>query len=193
MRGKPAHRPCSNLDVRSSVSVAHFFAAVDDIIDKEGLPLTVVVHCAGVALHRSLEDTDDERFDDVIATNLGGTFRICRQSIPRLRRAGGGRLFTIGSVADRQILPNNAAYGPSKFGVRALTGTINLEHAHEQIRATLVSPGAVATPIWGSSPAFATDDMLRPHDIAAAILAVIQMPLRVRVDAIEVLPERGVL
>jgi NAD(P)-dependent dehydrogenase (short-subunit alcohol dehydrogenase family) len=179
----------ARLDVRRTDSVAAWFAHADEL----DLPLSVLVHCAGIGLFRSLEDTDDDAWDDVVTTNLGGSFRVCRAAIPRMRRAGGGRIFTIGSLADHKILPHGGAYGASKFGVRSLTGTINEEHKHDHIRATLVSPGAVATRLWGESPAFSPERMLQPADVAATISSIARMPLHVRVDAIEILPGEGVL
>lgn len=178
-----------HLDVRRADSVAALFVLADEL----SVPLAVVVHCAGIGLYRSLEETDEAAWSDVLATNLDGSFRVCRAAIPRLRRAGGGRIFTMGSIADHQILPSNGAYAASKFGLRALTGTLNEEHKHERIRATLVSLGAVATPLWGDNPAFSPARMLQPDDVAAAIMAIVPMPLHVRVDAIEILPEPGVL
>jgi NAD(P)-dependent dehydrogenase (short-subunit alcohol dehydrogenase family) len=179
----------AHLDVRQADSVAAWFALADEL----SAPLAVLVHSAGIGLFRSLEETDDAAWEGVLTTNLSGSFRVCRAAIPRLRRAGGGRIFTIGSLADQRILPNSSAYGASKFGVRALTGSINEEHKHDRIRATLVSPGAVATPLWGDSPAFDPGRMLQPADVAAAISAIAHMPLHVRVDAIEILPGEGVL
>lgn len=179
----------AHLDVRQADSVAAWFALADEL----DAPLAVLVHCAGIGLFRSLEETDDAAWEDVLTTNLSGSFRVCRAAIPRMRSAGGGRIFNLGSVADHRILPNNGAYGASKFGVRALTGSINEEHRRDRIRATLVSPGAVATPLWGENPAFDAGRMLQPADVAATIATIARMPLHVRVDAIEILPEEGVL
>ncbi len=179
----------AHLDVRQADSVAAWFAHADAL----SAPLAVLVHSAGIGLFRSLEETSDAAWEDVVTTNLSGSFRVCRAAIPRMRRAGGGRIFNLGSLADHHILPNSSAYGASKFGVRALTGSINEEHNHERIRATLVSPGAVATRLWDDSPAVARDRMLQPADVAAAITAIARMPLHVRVDAIEILPGEGVL
>lgn len=178
----------ARLDVRDAASVAALFERVDAL----GEPLQLLVNCAGVGLYRALLDTDDAAWEEVLAVNLTGSFRTCKAAAQRMSGRG-GRIVNIGSIADHRVLPNNGAYGASKFGVRALSGTLAEELKHARVRVTLVSPGAVATPLWGDDPVFPTSDMLQPEDIAGVIATVAALPLHVRLDEIHVAPEKGVL
>src|SRR4029079_1584041 len=65
-----------------------------------------------------------------------------------MRARGSGHLVTLGSVADRNIFPGNAAYSASKYGLRALHEVLRAELRGTGVRATLVSPGPVDTDLW---------------------------------------------
>ena len=106
----------------------------------------------------------------------------------KMRARGRGHIVTIGSSADRTVLPENAAYAASKHGVRALHEILRLELRGSGIRASLVSPGPVDTTLWDSidpdnRPGFTTRaDMLRAAAVADAVLYAITQPADVNVD-----------
>ncbi len=94
----------------------------------------------------------------------------------------------MGSVADRRAFPGNAAYAASKFGLRGLHEVLREELRGTGVRATLVSPGPVDTPLWdpldpdtreGFTPRAA---MLGAADVADAILWAVTRPAAVNVD-----------
>jgi NADP-dependent 3-hydroxy acid dehydrogenase YdfG len=95
---------------------------------------------------------------------------------------------TIGSIADRVVFPDNGAYAASKFGLRALHEVMRAELRGSGVRATLVSPGPVDTPLWdpigpdarpGFTPRAA---MLAADAVADAILYAVTRPPSVNVD-----------
>jgi NADP-dependent 3-hydroxy acid dehydrogenase YdfG len=96
---------------------------------------------------------------------------------------------TIGSIADRAIFPENGAYAPAKHALRALHEVLREELNGTGVRATLVSPGSVDTTMWNgitfggeSRTAPTRDAMLRPEDVAAAVLYALTQPPSVNVD-----------
>jgi NADP-dependent 3-hydroxy acid dehydrogenase YdfG len=95
---------------------------------------------------------------------------------------------TIGSVADHAGLPENAAYAAGKYGLRGLHETLLAEYLGTGVRLTLISPGATDTSIWDPfdpdhRPGFPSRSaMLRPADVAEAVLFVVTRPPSVQVD-----------
>jgi NADP-dependent 3-hydroxy acid dehydrogenase YdfG len=105
-----------------------------------------------------------------------------------LKAAGRGCFITVGSVADHVGFPENAAYAASKYGLRGLHETLVAEYRGSGVRLTLVSPGPTDTALWEP---FDPDrrpgvprraDMLRPADVAAAVLFVATRPPHVLID-----------
>ena len=157
-------------------------------------PPAVVVNNAGGFLLQPLEQTSPAEFDAQIAVNLRASFLLARAFLPALRAAGGGVFVSIGSVADHTGFPENAAYAASKFGLRGLHETLAAEYHGTGVRLTLVSPGATDTTIWdpftperrpGFPPRTA---MLRPEDVADAVLFAATRPEHVHVDWIRLRP-----
>jgi NADP-dependent 3-hydroxy acid dehydrogenase YdfG len=94
----------------------------------------------------------------------------------------------VGSVADHTGFPDNAAYAASKYGLRGLHETLLAEYRGTGVRLTLVSPGPTDTGIWDPydpdhRPGFpGRTQMLRPPDVAEAVLFVATRPPHVLLD-----------
>ena len=152
-----------------------------------GVP-DVVVNNAGGFLLRRLEATSIEEFDALVAVNLRGAFALARAVLPLQRAAGGGCFISVGSVADHVGFPENAAYAASKYGLRGLHETLVAEYRGSGVRLTLVSPGPTDTDAWGPfdpdrREGFPSRDrMLRPADVADAVLFVATRPPHVLID-----------
>jgi NAD(P)-dependent dehydrogenase (short-subunit alcohol dehydrogenase family) len=148
----------------------------------------VVVSNAGAFLLRRLEATDPAELDTQLAVNLRAPFAVLKAFLPLMRDAGRGSFITIGSVADHVGFPENAAYAASKYGLRGLHETLVAEYRNTGVRLTLVSPGATDTSVWDP---FDPDHregflpragMLRPSDVAEAVIFVATRPAHVHID-----------
>jgi NAD(P)-dependent dehydrogenase (short-subunit alcohol dehydrogenase family) len=165
----------------------------DRVLREVGTP-AVVVNNAGGFLLRPLEETTPADFDAQLAGNLRGAFLLARAFLPAMRAAGGGAFISIGSVADHTGFPENAAYAASKYGLRGLHETLAAEFHGTGVRLTLVSPGATDTTIWDPfapehRPGFLPRSaMLRPEDVAEAVLFAATRPEHVHVDWIRLQP-----
>lgn len=191
----PAARPQEgrsdvSCDVTDPAAVARLAATLGA---SHGVP-DVVVSNAGGFLLRRLEDTTTEEFDAQLAVNLRGAFLVARAFLPAMRSAGRGSYISVGSVADHVGFPENAAYSAGKYGLRGLHETLVAEFRGTGVRLTLVSPGPTDTAIWdpfdphrhpGLPPRAA---MLRPEDVAEAILFAATRPPGVQVDWIRLGP-----
>lgn len=153
----------------------------------------VIVNNAGVFQVARLEAMPVTLFKDVVDTNLVGPFLIVRAFINPMRARGSGHFVTIGSIADRSIFPENGAYAPAKYALRAMHEVLREELRGSGVRATLVSPGAVDTAMWDGVSFGAEertvpkrDMMLVADDVAAAVLYAVVQPATVNVDELRI-------
>lgn len=148
----------------------------------------ILVNNAGAFAPTPLDDQDPDAFAAMLRLNLESPFRLVRAFIGPMRARGSGHVVTVGSVADRSARPGNGAYSASKFGLRALHEVLRAELRGTGVRASLVSPGPVDTPIWNPVEARlgrdfpARDGMLAADDVARAIVFVVSQPPHVDVE-----------
>jgi NAD(P)-dependent dehydrogenase (short-subunit alcohol dehydrogenase family) len=131
----------SPVDVRDSAGVAR---AVERALERFG-QLDVLVNNAAVGLLRSVVDTTDEEYDEVLDTNLRGIFVWCRHALPPMLAAGSGSVINIGSVASTVGFADDAAYCASKGAVLALTRQMAIDYSRRGVRVNCISPGFVET------------------------------------------------
>jgi NAD(P)-dependent dehydrogenase (short-subunit alcohol dehydrogenase family) len=175
-------------DIRCDLTDAQQAARLASrVLDQHGPP-HIVVSNAGAFLLRALESTSAAELEVQLAVNIKAPFAVAQGFLPAMRAAGRGSFITVGSVADHIGFPENAAYAASKYGLRGLHETLLAEYRGTGVRLTLVSPGPTDTSVWdpfdpdrreGFIPRAA---MLRPEDVAEAILFVATRPEHVLID-----------
>jgi NAD(P)-dependent dehydrogenase (short-subunit alcohol dehydrogenase family) len=157
------------------------------VLNEHGRP-HIVVSNAGAFLLRALEGTEPADLEAQLAVNLKAPFYVAKAFLPAMRDVGQGSFITVGSVADHMGFPENAAYGASKYGLRGLHETLLAEYRDTGVRLTLVSPGPTDTSVWDQVDPDQREgfpnraDMLRPIDVAEAILFVATRPEHVFID-----------
>jgi NAD(P)-dependent dehydrogenase (short-subunit alcohol dehydrogenase family) len=125
----------------------HARSAVDQALRTYG-KLDILVNNAGVgAFGKTLHETDDATWNEMLAVNLTGVFRMTRAAIPAMLKAGGGSIVNISSVASLVGIPLLAAYAAAKGGLDSLTRSIAMDYAKQGIRCNSVCPGLVDTPM----------------------------------------------
>ena len=133
--------------------------------------LDIMVANAGIGIMAPIADMTLGDWQRQQAINLDGVFLSVKHSIPALKRAGGGSIVLMSSIAGLRGAPGLAAYSATKGGVRLLAKSVALEHAHDNIRCNSVHPGIIATPIWGKIPTGAEGNRrnapIDPHERAA--------------------------
>lgn len=109
--------------------------------------LDVLVNNAGILRFGALERTSLEEYELVVRINQIGPFLGMKSAAPALRRAGGGAIVNISSMAGMQGIAGAVAYTSSKFAVRGMTKVAALELGSAGIRVNSVHPGGVETPM----------------------------------------------
>jgi NAD(P)-dependent dehydrogenase (short-subunit alcohol dehydrogenase family) len=107
--------------------------------------LDILVNNAGIQLQKSLEETTEAEWDEVMAVNVKGIFLCTRAAVPALRRRGGGAVINIGSYDGFLADPNFSAYCASKGAVAALTRAIAVDLGKDGIRCNVICPGWIET------------------------------------------------
>jgi NAD(P)-dependent dehydrogenase (short-subunit alcohol dehydrogenase family) len=147
--------------------------------------LHVVYNNAGVLWRDrdfSVVDTPRESWDRVLAINLTGVYLVCKYATPKLIAGGGGSIVNIGSVSALygDTRPQDA-YTSSKGAIISLTRSLAVQYARDGIRANVIHPGIVDTPMQAKETAnpdwvkavevaIPLGRLGRPQDIAYAAL-----------------------
>lgn len=139
-------------------------ASIGQGVDQFGR-LDVLVNSAGRTANGGYDD-----FERNVDMFLLGMWRGMRAGLPHLQRAGGGAIVNIASIAGITGSIGPAGYGPAKHGVVGATKDVALKHAKDGIRANVVCPGYIRTPM--------TARMLpSEHEREAVITQTLRVPM----------------
>lgn len=141
-------------------------------------PIDLLVANAGVTRDRPVVMMDEEHWDEVIRTNLKGTFNYARASVFSMIKRKRGAIVNVSSVAGLRANPGQAAYGASKAGIIQFTRTLAQEVARWGIRVNCVVPGLIGTDMSAQALAKHRDQILsrvpqgRPGTVSEVAAAV---------------------
>ena len=143
----------ADADVTDAAAVAAAFAAIAERLGG----IDVLVNNAGIRHQAPIAEHPVDVWRRTIDVNLVGTFICTQAAIPWMRKAGGGVILNVASMAGTLALTNRSAYNASKAGVMALTRSTAAELAAEGIRCNAIAPGVIETPL--SAPYFEDERM----------------------------------
>jgi NAD(P)-dependent dehydrogenase (short-subunit alcohol dehydrogenase family) len=149
-----------------------------------------LVNNAGIGRFANVADTTDDDWSAVMATNLSGPFYCARAALPYLKRAGGGWIVNIASLAGAHPFAGGGAYCASKAGLIALTDALMQEVRADGIRVSVVLPGSTATEFSGRSSDADAAWKLSPEDVAQAVMDLLRHPSRSLPSRLEIRPAR---
>jgi 3-oxoacyl-[acyl-carrier protein] reductase len=135
-------------DVASPEDVKALFEGVGEAFGR----IDILVNNAGLTRDNLMMRMKEEEFDDVISTNLKGTYLCTRAALRPMIRARWGRIVNISSVVGLVGNPGQANYAASKAGIIGFTKSVAREVAQRGITANVVAPGYVETELTGSLP-----------------------------------------
>jgi 3-oxoacyl-[acyl-carrier protein] reductase len=161
-------------DVRDTASVAQ---TVESIESRFGT-IHLLINNAGITADSVMWKMSDEQWCNVIATNLGGSFKLMRAVSPLMRAQKWGRIVNIASINALRGKFGQSNYAASKAGVIGLTLSAARELAREQITVNAIAPGFIETEMTSGLPGSVLDvargEVLlgrlgTPKDIANAV------------------------
>lgn len=175
-------------DVRDADSVRR---ATEVVVDRLG-GLDILVVNAGVGAYGPILDLPAEQVDEMIDVNVKGAIHSVRAALPHLVKSPAADVVTLASEAGRRGLPFEAVYCASKFAQVGLTRALDHELREHGIRCTNVCPGGVATDFAmgrGRTPEMpALAGMMRPEEVAEAVLFVLTRPRTHRILEVALRP-----
>lgn len=176
------------VDLADTQSVRALFAAVRETIGR----LDVLVNNAGIGLYGQVKDFPVEDLDRVVAVNLRGTFLCCQEAMRMMAPQGSGYIINISSVVGFKGYPNQAAYTATKHAVMGLTKTLAAEARKDGVRVSAILPGGVDTAmVREARPDLDPSILLRPEDVAGAVLYLLSLSDRAAVDQIYIRRRSG--
>lgn len=140
--------------------------------------LDILVNNAGTSECKSIEESTLEEWNYVFATNVNSIFISCKYAIPYLKQTKGS-IITISSMSALKPVANLQAYSTSKAAASMLTKNIAFAYAADGVRANVICPGIVQTPMNANVPPQVKESVAKtvplqrlgePEDIAGAAL-----------------------
>ena len=154
--------------------------------------LRVLVHSAGLFLHRPAAATSAAEWAALSAVNLEAPMRLTAACLGALR-AGAGHVVFINSTAGLRVGAGNAAYAASKHALRAAADALRQEVNADGIRVLSVFPGRTDTPMQeavlrAEGRSARPGALLYPEDVAAMVVSALRLPARAEVTEIALRP-----
>ncbi|MDL9979878.1 beta-ketoacyl-ACP reductase [Microbacterium candidum] len=145
--------PAGTLTVRADVTdSAQLDAAFLEVENTLG-PVEIVVANAGITKDTLLLRMSEDDFDSVVATNLGGTFRVVKRASKGMLRARWGRVILISSVVGLYGSAGQINYSSSKAALVGFARSLTRELGARGITANVVAPGFIETDMTAELPA----------------------------------------
>jgi 3-oxoacyl-[acyl-carrier protein] reductase len=173
-------------DVSSPADVQGLVALVSRSLG----PIDTLINNAGIARLRPFAELTLDDWDATMATNLRSLYLVTREVLPGMRSRKHGFIVNVASLAGKNAFVGGTAYVASKHAVLGFSRTLMLEVRKEGVRVLAICPGSVDTPLMKDqtvlTPRF--DSILKPEDVAQAILDALRMPARALVSEIDLRP-----
>ena len=156
----------------------------------------ILVNCAGISLPvRDLEHMPPEDWDRMIAVNLTGQHTMIQAALPAMRSQGNGLIINVASMGGKQAYAvAGAAYTAAKHALVGLSHQINAEEWRNGIRASVLCPGEVNTPILNQRPVpLPPEDLaqlIQPEDVAEAMCFIAKMHPRTTIPEMLLWPRQ---
>ena len=166
---------CCKLNVTNEDEVK---AAVKKVNDKLG-GIDILVNVAGILKHKPINELSLDDFKSVVDVNLTGTFLMCREVAPIMKKKGRGKIINMASLGGETARKVGVNYAASKAGVLGLTKCLAGELGPDGIYVNALNPGPIMTEltkqvppevfeIWNEGRKVVKDGL--PEDVANAVM-----------------------
>jgi NADP-dependent 3-hydroxy acid dehydrogenase YdfG len=156
--------------------------------------IDILVNNAGANIKaRTFRELTPESWNYLLGANLQGAFHCTRAVLPAMRERKDGLIIYINSISGKRSNPlGGVGYNAAKFALRGMAMGLAAEEKGNGIRVTSIYPGEVDTPILEHRPSPLSEEhrrtILLPEDVAEAVRFVANLPARVAVPELVILP-----
>ncbi|MEF3353653.1 SDR family oxidoreductase [Paenibacillus sp. GYB006] len=161
--------------------------------------IDVLFNNAGIMPTAPLIETKRDEWKKMLDINVMGVLNGIAAALPQMVEQGSGHIISTDSVAGHVVYPDSAVYCGTKFAVRAIMEGLRQEQRENNIKSTIISPGAVETELYKTiSDKKVGEELhkaqkewgLSAEDIAQAVAYVIDTPERVSVSDMIIRPTK---
>ena len=124
------------VNVNDADSISTFVSSIESKLKQ-----ITLINLAGISIDSMCHKMDDATWDEVLNTNLRGTFFMCRALLPFMRAQGYGRIINVSSIVSQIGIPGTVAYSASKSGLFGLTRVLAAENAVKNITVNALALG----------------------------------------------------
>lgn len=180
----------AELDVADKDAVASVAERIRDDFGR----IDILVSSAGVNVKaRNWHDVSTEDWDRVIRIDLDGAFYCARAVLPTMIEQGDGLIVNISSWAGKHVsVLTGPAYTAAKHAMNAMNESLNMEAGIHGVRACVICPGEVATPILDNRPVPVSEEerarMVQAEDCGEIVAFLARMPKHVCINELTVSP-----
>ncbi|MBM4068879.1 MAG: SDR family oxidoreductase [Planctomycetes bacterium] len=166
---------------------------IKTVTDRLG-PIDILVNNAGLNIkERTFRELTPDSWQLLLRANLDSAFYCTHEVLPAMLKRKDGLIINVSSIAGKRAGPlGGAAYAASKFGMSALGICLAAEEKDSGIRVSNIYPGEVDTPILEVRPQAVSAEhrhrILKPEDVAAAVLFVATLPPHVSIPELVIKP-----
>jgi NADP-dependent 3-hydroxy acid dehydrogenase YdfG len=156
--------------------------------------IDLLINNAGVNIkERRFRELTPESYQYLMGGNLHGAVYCTQAVLPQMLARKDGLIVYVNSIAGKRAGPlGGAAYAAAKFGLHGIATALAAEEKGSGVRVSSIYPGEVDTPILEARPSPVTEEhrrnILRPEDVAAAVLFVATLPPHVAVPELIITP-----
>lgn len=159
---------------------------IEKVVDYFG-GLDILINNAGIAFSKSITETTEEEWDDILNLNAKVPFFLCKYAIPYLKNSQIPTIINISSVIGYKGYINQGAYTASKHALHGFTKVLAQEVHEYGIRVHLISPGGVATDLVEKvRPDLDTSSLIQPSEIAEIIVFLLKFRENAVIDEIQI-------
>ena len=154
--------------------------------------IDVLVNNAGITAFKSFIDTKPPEFDDIIETNLRGSYLTSRAVLPLMMKKKRGHIINVLSVSANTVFTNSSAYAASKAAMLAMFNVLRAETRKFNIKISNIMPGATDTPMWGASTRQKYQSrMMTTREVADIVVQIANQPKKVVIEDVVIRPIKG--
>ena len=172
-------------DVTSEADMA---TVVQTALDRFGR-IDVVINNAGYGIFKNVDELSVQEWDDLMATNVKGTFVLTKAALPTLKAQGAGHVVVVASDVAKRTFAGGSLYTASKYAQEAFTGALRKEVRSFGIKVTGVYSGLVDSNFHEKGHGHETSkNWLKNEDMAESMLFIVSRPAHVVIDEFMVHP-----